>query len=360
MREVEVRQWAVEHDRRGFAEDVICLGGAPANHAGDVAQLFFAIAADEHSRLCRFLRRLEAGHRAAVLRPPLADAGQLPLEPVAEPGVVRFVGEDHVDRGDTGQTAEQIEIHRPQAARIRRMIGDADNDVIEWQRRLRRQERAPEGMLVDRAGRRDRALVGEEREAEKRRLVDEPFAATVGAALDAQLVEQRARKPAHRPLPPLQLVIEVEHHGDQTRPKLEWSAGHVGAGSGHSRAPLEQDFALDARHPARRARQRGVQLRDPLIAGHQVGQNHGGATGTPRAGFDRLPEQFGRRSGRDDDGAAARRARTARDRQFDERGSKSGEAARANQRASLHERDQSFTESRVETIAERASDAPDR
>ena len=109
------------------------------------------------------------------------------------------------------------------------MIGDRHDDVIERQRRLQRDQAPPEHVLVHAPARGDAALVAEEREAEKPRLVDQALAAAIGAALDAQLIEERAREAAHRALAAPQLVVEVEHRGDEPGPQLKRAAAHARA-----------------------------------------------------------------------------------------------------------------------------------
>ena len=102
-------------------------------------------------------------------------------------------------------------------------------------------------------------------------------AAAVGAALDAQLAEERPREAADSALPPLQLIVEIEHRGNQTRPELERRAGHPRPPRSLARSALEEHFALGVRQHRRRAGQRIVQPPHPVIARDEIGQDRAGA-----------------------------------------------------------------------------------
>src|SRR5262249_34089073 len=150
-----------------------------------VAQLFLAIAAHEAAR--RAVRRMNERRVFHALAIParLLDLRQLTLDAIAESGVVRFVGHDDVETRDVAQTSKQIEVRRPQATRVRRVLRARNDDVIERERGLSSAEPAPQHVLVELATRLHGALVAEEGESEKTRLVDQSFAAAIGAALDS-------------------------------------------------------------------------------------------------------------------------------------------------------------------------------
>ena len=190
------------------------------------------------------------------LVPPrfLLDAGQLVLDAIAKSCVVRLVGDDDVEPRDAGQPAEQVEVGGPQTPGIGRMIRDRDDDVIERQRRLQRDQPPPEDVLVPSPARDDAALVAEIGEREKARLVDQSLAAAIGAALDAQLMEQRSREAAHRTLAAPQLVVEVEHRGDEPGTQMKRAAAHARAPGGSPGGAGQQHLALGTRQQGRRLR----------------------------------------------------------------------------------------------------------
>ena len=91
-----------------------------ADGSRHVAQLFFAVARDETERIRLAARRPDDdGRRRETFPPRFRNARQLALEPLAETGVVRLVGHDDVDAPERAEPADEIEIRRPQPARVR-------------------------------------------------------------------------------------------------------------------------------------------------------------------------------------------------------------------------------------------------
>ena len=141
--------------------------------------------------------------------------------------------------------------------------------------------------------------------------MDQAFTAAVGPTLHAQLVEQRSGKAPDRPLPPAELVIQIEHRRDQTRPQLKRRAGHAGAHRGGMRRARKQQLPLRTAEQWRRAGERDVKPAHPLVTRQQIGQDDRPAGAADRRPFDRLPQQFGRRACRHDNRAAPRVERPA-------------------------------------------------
>src|SRR6185503_12388826 len=195
LREIEIRQRPVKHDRGRFAE--IAAGRAVPHGARDIAQFVLAIAADHAD----FVRAFPAGRgygpqnhggrrRRTGLNARFLNSWELRLHALPKSGVVQRVGDDNLNRREGTQTAKEIEVRRPESTWIRWMVGNGNDDVVVRQRGLPSEQYAPEAVLVEGARRRDGALVGEEREAQEAGLVNETVAAAIGAALTPQLVEQ--------------------------------------------------------------------------------------------------------------------------------------------------------------------------
>jgi hypothetical protein len=224
---------------------------------------------------------------------------------------VGFVRHDHVDPGDTSEPAHQIEVGGPQAAGIRRPIRHRNHDVGERKIGLPVDEQAPEHVLVHRPARRHAAFVAEKREAEEAGLMDQTLAAAIRPALDAQLIEQGSREAPDGALTPVQLVVQVEHRGNQARSQLKWRSGHPRARRGRPRRRGKQQLTLDPAQERRGARQRDVEAAHPFVTGQQIRQDDRAAARGNRGAFDRLAQQLGRRARRDDDHATPRLERLA-------------------------------------------------
>src|SRR5579871_6595361 len=98
-----------------------------------------------------------------------------------------------------------------------------------------RDELTPEDMLVKTARGSHRAFVGQKRESEKRGLLNQPLAAAIGTAFDAQLVEKGPRETPDSALPASERVVKVQHLGDQTRTQMKRLALHPRPRGGASR-----------------------------------------------------------------------------------------------------------------------------
>ena len=112
------------------------LRGTAANRACDIADLLLAIATHEDR-----IRRRDGGHDQfgcprVFLGADLLDAGKFLLEALAEARVVGLVGHHDVQARQAAQPADEIEVGRPQAPRIGRMVGHRQDEVIERQGRL--------------------------------------------------------------------------------------------------------------------------------------------------------------------------------------------------------------------------------
>src|SRR5690606_3049528 len=165
-------------------------------------------------------------------------------------------------------------------------------------------------------------------------LFDQAFTAAVGAALDAQLVEDRPRERANTAAPPAQLVVEVEHGRHQARTKLEKTGQPTPARQGGLEGPLEQHDPFDPREPPDRPRQGRGEARQPLLSRDDLGTDERAAGGG--ALFDREPQQHAGRASWHDDRAAAGGERWTFEREVDERVPERREVARANEKPPLH------------------------
>ena len=61
---------------------------------------------------------------------------------------MRVVGDEDVQLAHARKPAEQVEVGRPQSARISRVISDGDEDVIDRPRIRRREHARPQLMLI--------------------------------------------------------------------------------------------------------------------------------------------------------------------------------------------------------------------
>ncbi len=93
--------------------------GAFVNRAHHIAQLFLAIATHPRNVFVRGAGRTSKHRRTqGPVGAGFFDAGQLLFDALAEPGVVQAVGDDHVHAREVPQPADQIEVGRPESARI--------------------------------------------------------------------------------------------------------------------------------------------------------------------------------------------------------------------------------------------------
>ena len=113
--------------------------------------------------------------------------------------------------------------------------------------------------------------------------MNQTLAAAIGAALASQLVEERLGESPDRPLPPVQLVVEIEHRRDETGAQRKWRAGHSRARRGRARRPLEQHEPLGRRQQSRNARHRRTEPLDEFTARHEVRQDRAGGPDTRQA-----------------------------------------------------------------------------
>ncbi len=272
------------------------------------------------------------------------DAGQFLLEPIAESRVVNLVGQHDVDAAHAAKPAEQIEVGRPEPARIGRMIRDRDDDVIEREVGLRREKRRAKHVLVEDVAARDRPRVAEEGESQKRGLSNQPLAAAIRAALDAKLVEERAREPPDRSLPAAQLVVEIEHRRHEPGPELKRRAAETRPRGGGPGGALQHDLPFEPAGEWRPPRQGAVQAREPAGACHEIRKQQtrpkrGGRPRPRRARFERLAQELGRRVRRHDHHAAARGKRWTLERELGDGVTEGGKIARPNQPAALGRHD---------------------
>ena len=143
----EIRQRAMEHDRDRIGRAAPSSAQSLSDVTSDVAQLLFPIAADEDRGLAA-RRQDEHGGAAGSSR---HDSSSMPGSSCSTRSRNPASCVSSVTTTSscaTGQPAEQVEIGRPQAPGIGGMIRDRDDDVIERQRRLQRDQTPPEHVLV--------------------------------------------------------------------------------------------------------------------------------------------------------------------------------------------------------------------
>ena len=138
---------------------------------------------------------------------------------------MRLLRHDDVQAGEVRETADEVEVGRPQTSGVRRVVGHGDHEMVERQNRLNGDQDSAKDVLVQAAARGEPALVGQERESEQPCLLDQAFAATVRTAFDRKFPEERARKPPRATQATPKLVVEVEHGRHQAGPRLEERRG---------------------------------------------------------------------------------------------------------------------------------------
>ena len=117
LREIEIRQRALEHDRDRIRPRAPAVAQSRAGCPRDVAQLLFAIAADEDASSRGPAGRMSTGGGGRLVPPRfLLDAGQLLLEAIAKSRVVRLVGDDDVEPRDR-RAAGRADRNRPATGR---------------------------------------------------------------------------------------------------------------------------------------------------------------------------------------------------------------------------------------------------
>ncbi len=330
-----------DHSRRAGQGTVVLRGTCP-HVPRNLTKLFFAITTHRHRHIdliCRIGSRHNQRRRPYNIgRPRLFDTRQLLLNTRPESRIVRLVGHHDDDTSKCLESADQIEIRRPQATGIGRMVGDRDDHLVKWQRGLTGEQAPCQLMFVNASALTRRTFVRQKRQTQKTRLVDEAFAATVGPPLDTEFVEDRSRKVAHTTLPPPQFIVEVEHGRNQSGPQLERPDEIRPRRENAVDSVLEQHEPFDPAQPARWRRERRRQPQQPFVPCLQIRADERAGTTTGGMLFDGEAKQGAGRTGRHDDDPAARRQAVPRRGEINKRLTERRQAARSDQNTTLHER----------------------
>ena len=271
-REVQVRQRTGEDHRRPIQARVERRRAPPRLDAPyGLGNLLFPVAIREVARLgvVRHEQRpgLE-GRRLPVVEADLLDAGQQRVDALVPARRELRFGRDDVDRVDAVESREQVEVRRPEAARLHRPIRNGDDQPSMGRGARVLEPEATKAVFVHGAAREHPAFVGPERRDEEHRLPEHPLGAAVERRAILELLHEQALEVVDALLLPAELVVELEHLAHERRTQLE--GGTEPLGDGLVRGGEEDDFAVVGRQPLDRNRQAQAERVVELGAGDEI------------------------------------------------------------------------------------------
>ena len=192
-------------------------------------------------------------------------------------------------RVDAVETREQVEVRRPEAARLDRPIGHADDEPPVGRGTRVLEAEVAETVLVDGAAREHAAFVGPEGGHEEQRLAEHPLRAAVERRSILQLLDEQALEVADALLLTAELIVELEHLAHERRAQLEGRTEPLG--DRLVRGGEEDGLAVVRRQPLDRDRQAQAQGVVELRPGDEIGQDERGAGIREERVLDRAPEE---------------------------------------------------------------------
>ena len=207
------------------------------------------------------------------------------MQPLVKTGRQHPLGRDDVERLETGDAGQQIEVGLVETLRVGNPVGDGDDDVADRIGGRIGDQALAQRVLVASARFTHATLVVAKRVGEKSRLDPHPLRRAIPSVRTQCLLDQLLEALDLLRLA-AELIVEAKHLGNQPGSQAERqlvAARHRGV-----RRRLRHHLPLERAEPARRVGEPGVQAVVHLFAGDDVG-------------VDRAFQQSSRAARRDDD-----------------------------------------------------------
>ena len=142
------------------------------------------------------------------------------MQPFVKAGRENPLGRHDVERLESGNPRQKIEVGGVQTVCIRDPVSDGDNDVADRIGRWLGHEPFTERVLVASARIAHPTLVLAKRPGQKPRLLPQALGGPIGVVQAERLVDQLL-EPLHLLRLAAQMIVEAEHLGDQAGPELK-------------------------------------------------------------------------------------------------------------------------------------------